>query len=571
MGRAPHEIAAIARRFADAIEAGSSLDAALDSLLAAAGARATGLWRLDRSSPMKGEERYPESLVLLGFRAVPDMPREVASAFAAATARVPLSRIDLGIVKAAATGSPAAARVEEHGAHAGGLGGSASWLARFGARQSLAAPILRGGRAVGVIAISVAEPFDAESPSWRLIEGLAEALGRFLERFSSPLDGLEGEDHNSRPVRLEKQILKEGSTMARVYNFNPGPAILPLEVLQEAQANIVEYGKTGMSLLEASHRGKDYEAVHTEAIEGLKKLLGLGDEHAVLFLGGGASAQFAMVPMNLLTEGKSADYVNTGAWASKAIKEAKVVGKVNVIAETSKELPARIPAVGSLKFTPGAAYAHITSNETIAGTQWKEFPKTEAPLVADMSSDILSRPFDAKRFALIYAGAQKNLAPAGVTVVIIRKDLASRVNEKIPSIFRYKTHLDENSLYNTPPVFAIYILALVTRWVNKLGGLQGIGRRNTEKAAKLYAAIDGSKFWKGTAEKGSRSDMNVTFRLPSEALEETFVKEASAQGLKGLKGHRSVGGIRASIYNAFPTEGVDALVSFMKEFERKNG
>ncbi len=359
--------------------------------------------------------------------------------------------------------------------------------------------------------------------------------------------------------------------MARVFNFNPGPAVLPLEVLEEAQKELVDFKGTGMSIMESSHRGKDYEAVHNEGIANIKKLLGLDDHHAVLFLQGGASQQFAMVPMNLLGEGQSADYVNSGAWASKAVKEAKIIGKVNVIADTGKDIPTKLPDAAGLKLTPGAAYLHITSNETIAGTQWKTFPKTEAPLVADMSSDILSRPFDANSFGLIYAGAQKNLGPAGVTLVILRKDLAEKVSEKVPTIFRYKTHLEENSLYNTAPCFAIYIVTLVTRWLLKNGGLDATAKINREKAAKVYAAIDGSSFYKGTAVKEFRSDMNLTFRLPSEALEEAFIKEASSQKLKGLKGHRSVGGVRASIYNAFPAEGIDTLVAFMKEFEKKNG
>ncbi|MGQ9589084.1 MAG: 3-phosphoserine/phosphohydroxythreonine transaminase [Planctomycetota bacterium] len=357
--------------------------------------------------------------------------------------------------------------------------------------------------------------------------------------------------------------------MARVYNFNPGPAVLPLEVLEEAQAELVEYKNSGMSLLEASHRGKDYEAVHNEAAENVRKLLSVGPEHAILFLQGGASAQFAMVPMNLL-DGKTADYVHTGSWASKAIKEAKIQGAVAIAADTSKEKPSRIPEPSELRLTPGAAYVHITSNETIEGIQWKSFPRTDAPLVADMSSDILSRPFDVGRFGLVYAGAQKNLGPAGVTLVIVRKDLAERVSERVPIIFRYKTHIAENSLYNTPPCFAVYMVALVTRWLLERGGLEAMARRNAEKAAKIYAAIDASEFYRGTAAKGSRSDMNVTFRLPSEELEKKFVEEASARGLKGLKGHRSVGGIRASVYNAFPPEGVDALVEFMKDFEKRN-
>lgn len=359
--------------------------------------------------------------------------------------------------------------------------------------------------------------------------------------------------------------------MSRIFNFNAGPAVLPLEVLEQAATELVEFKGTGMSIMEHSHRGKDYETVHVEAIDNVKKLLGLGDNYAVLFLQGGASQQFAMVPMNLLGEGQSADYTNSGAWGAKAIKEARIIGRVNVISDTGKDIPTRLPAVSSLKFTPGAAYVHLTSNETIAGTQWKSFPKTESPLVADMSSDMLSRRFDPNQFGLIYSGAQKNLGPSGVTLVIIRKDLAEKVSEKVPIIFRYKTHLADNSLYNTPPTYSIYILNLVMRWLIKKGGLEGIEKINREKAAKVYAAIDGSSFYKGTAVKEFRSDMNITFRLPSEALEETFVKEASALKMKGLKGHRSVGGIRASIYNAFPMEGIDALVAFMKEFEKKNG
>ena len=359
--------------------------------------------------------------------------------------------------------------------------------------------------------------------------------------------------------------------MARVFNFGAGPAVLPEEVLKEAQAELFEFKASGMSIMEASHRGKDYEAVHNEAIANLGKLLNLPDTHTILLLQGGASCQFAMVPLNLLGAGQTADYINSGAWASKALKEAKVVGQVNVAGDTSKDIPTRLPAIESLKLTPGAAYVHLTSNETIAGTQWKVFPKTEAPLVADMSSDILSRPFDVSQFGLIYAGAQKNLGPSGLAVVIIRKDLAEKENPKVPVFFRYKTHMAENSLYNTPPTFAIYMLMLVTRWMMKLGGAAAVAQMNADKAGKLYAALDASTFYKATAVKECRSDMNVTFRLPSEALEEQFVKEASAAGMKGLKGHRSVGGIRASIYNAFPAAGVDKLIGFMADFAKKNG
>lgn len=360
--------------------------------------------------------------------------------------------------------------------------------------------------------------------------------------------------------------------MSRVFNFSAGPAILPEEVLVEAQAQFVDYKGAGMSLLEMSHRGKEYDAVHTEAVANLKRLMGLGDDHAILFQTGGASTQFALVPMNLLLPGQTADYINAGSWGGKAVKEAKNVGTVNVAANTAKEKPSRMPKDAELKLTPGAAYLHLTTNETIEGTQVKTLPKTDAPLVGDMSSDILSRPLDFAKFGLIYAGAQKNMGPAGVTLVAIRKDLAERGSDAIPAIFRYKTHVAENSLYNTPPCFAIYLVMLVTRWIDAQGGLAALARRNAEKAALLYAAIDNSGgYYRGTAVVEDRSDMNVTFRLPSEDLEEKFVKEASAHGMKGLKGHRSVGGIRASIYNAFPRAGVEALVAFMREFRGKNG
>lgn len=359
--------------------------------------------------------------------------------------------------------------------------------------------------------------------------------------------------------------------MSRIYNFCAGPAVMPMEALEEAQRDLVDYKGSGMSIMEMSHRGKEYDAVHNEAVENIRKLMQLPEEYGVIFMTGGATAQFSIVPMNLLRDGQCADYTNTGSWGSKATKEAKQFGKINVIANTEKDFPTRLPEVNTLKFTPGAAYVHLTSNETIAGTQWKSFPRTEAPLVCDMSSDILSRPIDVKQFGLIYAGAQKNLGPSGVTLVVIRKDLAEKVNEKCPSIFRYKTHLEENSLHNTPPCFAIYMLTLCTRWLLKVGGVEAIAKINRDKAAKIYNALDASGFYKATAVKEVRSDMNITFRLPSEALEEQFVKEASAKGMKQLKGHRSVGGIRASIYNAFPVAGVDALVEFMKEFEQKNG
>jgi phosphoserine aminotransferase len=358
--------------------------------------------------------------------------------------------------------------------------------------------------------------------------------------------------------------------MSRVYNFSAGPAVLPLEVLEEAQRELVDFKGSGMSLLESSHRGKEYSAVHEEAVVNLSELLGLADDHSVLFLQGGASAQFAMIPMNLLGEGQTADYVRSGAWAKKAIAEAKKLGAVSIAADCGDEIPTRMPREGELALTPGAAYLHITSNETISGAQWKSFPQVEAPLVADMSSDILSRPFDVGRFGLIYAGAQKNLGPAGMAVVIVRKDLADRAPENLPAMLQYRTHIEKNSLFNTPPCFTIYMVMLVTRWL-KTQGIENVYARNAAKAARLYAAIDEGDFYTGTALPEFRSDMNVTFRISNEDLEPVFVEKAAAQGLKGLKGHRSVGGLRASIYNAFPPEGVDALVAFMKDFAAENG
>lgn len=364
--------------------------------------------------------------------------------------------------------------------------------------------------------------------------------------------------------------------MSRIYNFNAGPATLPLEVLEEAQRQLIDFNGTGMSLLESSHRAKAYDAVHQEAIANLRELLNIPEDYAVLFLQGGASTQFSMVPMNLLPADGCADYIDSGAWSHKAVKEAQKVGTVNIIGNTVKDIPTRMPDLASLRFTPGAAYVHMTSNETIAGAQYKSVPETDAPLVADMSSDILSRDFDITRFGLVYAGAQKNLGPSGVTLVIVKKELVANAPESLPTMLRYQTHIDGNSLYNTPPTFGIYILMLVTRWIKKVGK-DNLFRQNVEKAAKLYDAMDASKgFFKGTAEKKYRSDMNVTFRIcpdgvtPNEDTEKKFIAEATAAGFAGLKGHRSVGGLRASIYNAFPVKGVDDLVSFMQDFQSKN-
>ncbi len=355
----------------------------------------------------------------------------------------------------------------------------------------------------------------------------------------------------------------------RAYNFSAGPAILPEEVLKEAAAELVDYQGTGMSIMEMSHRGKEYSAVHEECIANIKELLNIPEGYSVLFMTGGASTQFPLIPMNLLGEGETADYTNSGAWASKAIKEAQALGNVNIAADCGKEIPTRVPTVEELNLTDGAAYLHITSNETISGAQWKEFPEHDC-LIADMSSDILSRPLDVSKFGLIYAGAQKNLGPAGITLVIIKDELAEKCPDTVPTIMRYKTHIANNSLYNTVPTFPVYMLCLVTRWLKANGGLEGMQKINEAKAAKLYDLFDSSDFYKGTAVKEFRSNMNVTWRLPTEELEALFIKEAAEKNLKTLKGHRSVGGIRASIYNAFPTEGVDALIAFMKEFEAKH-
>ena len=357
----------------------------------------------------------------------------------------------------------------------------------------------------------------------------------------------------------------------RAYNFSAGPAILPEEVLKEAAAELVDYQGTGMSIMEMSHRGKEYSAVHEECVANIKELLNIPAGYSVLFMTGGASSQFALIPMNLLGEGQTADYTNSGAWAKKAIQEAQMLGNINIAADCGKEIPTRVPRADELNLTDDAAYLHITSNETISGAQWKTFPKTDAPLIADMSSDILSRPLNVSDFGLIYAGAQKNLGPAGITLVIIKDELAERCPDTVPTIMRYKTHIESNSLYNTVPTFPVYMLNLVTRWLKAKGGLEGIQKINDEKAARLYAAIDGTGFYTGTAVPEFRSSMNITWRLANEDLEPVFIAEAAKANLKTLKGHRSVGGIRASIYNAFPTAGVDALISFMKEFEAKHG
>jgi phosphoserine aminotransferase len=358
----------------------------------------------------------------------------------------------------------------------------------------------------------------------------------------------------------------------RVFNFSAGPAVLPLPVLEQAQSELVSLPDVGMSILEVSHRSKVFEDVLFRAEADIRQLADVPSNYKVLFLQGGASLQFAMVPMNLLPPDATADYLVTGVWASKAAEEAKKIGKVHIAATTKAEQFTRVPRAEEIVLTSGAAYVHMTSNNTIYGTKWKDLPDVgDIPLVSDTSSDMFSRPIDVAKHAVIYAGAQKNMGPAGVTVVFIREDLLSRSPASLPVMLSYAVHAENGSLYNTPPVFAIYILGLVMRWLIGQGGLAAMARVNERKAAKLYAEIDRTGFYRGTAQKDSRSLMNVTFRLPSEELEKQFVKEAGKKGLDGLKGHRSVGGIRASIYNAFPEAGVDALAGFMKEFERRNG
>jgi len=361
--------------------------------------------------------------------------------------------------------------------------------------------------------------------------------------------------------------------MNKVYNFNAGPAILPQPVLEQAQQELRDYHGRRMSILEMSHRSKEYEAVNSQAEAAFKRLLGLGDEYRVLFLQGGASMQFAMLPLNFLPAGATADYLVNGAWGEKAFEEGAKLGQARVAASTSADSYSRVPTVDEIALSESPAYVHITSNETIQGVQWQAWPEVgDRPLVADMSSDILSRPLDAHKFALIYAGAQKNLGPAGVTVVIVRQSWLESAGKTAPTMLRYTTHVKNNSLYNTPPVFAVYMLNLVLEWIEETGGLEQIARRNDFKAKTLYNAIDGSGgFYRGHAAPASRSQMNVTFRLPSEELEKRFVSEATAAGMVGLAGHRSVGGIRASIYNAMTQEGAGALASLMGEFARKNG
>jgi phosphoserine aminotransferase len=361
-------------------------------------------------------------------------------------------------------------------------------------------------------------------------------------------------------------------TMTRIFNFSAGPAVLPVEVLEEAQRDLMALPGVGMSILEISHRSKPFDDVIERCEADLRALAGIPANYHVLFLQGGASLQFSMVPMNLLPPNGSADYIVTGSWSQKAVKEAKRVGGVKIAASTESENFSRIPQQSELTLDPNAAYVHITTNNTIFGTEWHWLPDVgNVPLVGDTSSDMYSRPLDVSKYGLIYAGAQKNLGPSGLTVVIIRDDLVARTPASLATTLQYSVQVENKSMYNTPPVFSVYIMGLVVKWLLAQGGLDAIERMNIRKAEKLYAEIDRTGFYRGHAQKDSRSRMNVTFRLPSEELEKKFVKESTAAGLDGLKGHRSVGGLRASIYNAFPETGVDALVAFMRDFEAKNG
>ncbi len=362
------------------------------------------------------------------------------------------------------------------------------------------------------------------------------------------------------------------TSMNRAFNFNAGPSALPLPVLQQAQAELLDFQGAGMSILEMSHRGKEYEAVHNRAITLLKELLSVPDDYDVLFLQGGASLQFAMIPMNFLPVGGKAGYVLTGVWAEKAYDEAKRLGTAYEAASSKEGKYCSIPASDELRYDAASAYLHVTSNNTIYGTQWREFPDTgNVPLIGDMSSDILSRPFDVSKFSMIYAGAQKNLGPSGVTVVIIKRDFLAKASAAIPTMLRYGTFAKENSLYNTPPTFSIYLMGLVLAWVKEQGGMAAITKRNEEKAALIYDVIDASAgFYRGHAVQNARSLMNITFRLPSEELEKKFLAEAKQAGFVGLAGHRSVGGCRASAYNAVPLEACQALQKLMVRFQKEN-
>ncbi|HIQ36710.1 MAG TPA: 3-phosphoserine/phosphohydroxythreonine transaminase [Desulfocapsa sulfexigens] len=356
----------------------------------------------------------------------------------------------------------------------------------------------------------------------------------------------------------------------RVYNFSAGPATLPVEVLKQAAKDIVNFKETGIGLIEMSHRSKEFMAVAANTESLLRELMEIPDNYKVLFLQGGASSQFFMIPMNLLGAGKKATYLNTGTWSKKAIKEAKLFGDIDVAYSSEEQTFNRVPLQDEYTIDADSEYLYFVSNNTIYGTQFPSFPETDTFLIADMSSDILSRKIDVSKFGIIFAGAQKNMGPAGVTVVIIRDDLLDRTPKDTPTMLSYKTHADKDSMFNTPPCFSIYGVGEVLKWLKKQGGVEAMEARNIAKSSLLYDYIDSTDYYRGHAEVASRSLMNIPFNLPSEDLEAKFITEAAKAGLTGLKGHRSIGGCRASIYNAFPTEGVEKLVAFMKEFEAAN-
>ncbi len=356
----------------------------------------------------------------------------------------------------------------------------------------------------------------------------------------------------------------------RVYNFSPGPATLPVEVLEQAAKDVVNFKETGIGLIEMSHRSKEFMAVAENTEKLLRELMGIPANYKVLFLQGGASSQFFMIPMNLLGDGKKATYLNTGTWSKKAIKEARLFGDIDVAFSSEDQTFNRVPTQDEYTVAPDSEYFYFVSNNTIYGTQFPKFPETDSILISDMSSDILSRKIDVSKFGIIFAGAQKNMGPSGVTIVIIRDDLLDRTPAGTPTMLTYKTHADKGSMFNTPPCFPIYAVGEVLKWLKKQGGVEAIETRNVEKATLLYDFIDSTDYYRGHAEKSSRSFMNIPFNLPNSDLEAKFIAEAAELGLNGLKGHRSIGGCRASIYNAFPREGVVKLVEFMKNFESAN-
>ncbi len=359
--------------------------------------------------------------------------------------------------------------------------------------------------------------------------------------------------------------------MSRVFNFSAGPAMLPEAVIKKASEEMLDWNDEGMSVMEMSHRGKAFMSIASKAEANLRTLMSIPDNYKVLFLQGGASQQFAAIPLNFLGDKKTADYVNTGMWSKKAIAEAKRYCDVNVVATSEDSSFTTIPDFSTWKLNPDAAYVHYTPNETIGGVEFDYIPDTgDVPLIADMSSTILSRPIDVSKFAMIYAGAQKNVGPAGLTIVIIRDDLIGQASENTPAMLNYKTHADNDSMYNTPPTYSWYLAGLVFEWLLEKGGLEGIGAINKAKSDKLYAAIDGGGFYANPVEKRYRSWMNVPFTLKNADLDASFLEQAAERGLATLKGHRSVGGMRASIYNAMPTEGIDVLVEFMNQFAKEN-